>query len=167
MPSYPIRLVLDNIRSTANVGSILRTADAFAIECVYAVGYTPFPRQPGLPDNRAPYIAAANTKAIAKTALGAELTMSVTHLPDIEIAIEKLKTDGYQIIVLEQAENSLTLKDFAVTGPTALVLGNEVTGVSPQALAAADTILEIPMLGHKESFGVAVAAGIALYALST
>ncbi|QQR53108.1 TrmH family RNA methyltransferase [bacterium] len=165
MTKLPLRLILENIRSTTNVGSILRTADAFAVEAVYVVGYTPFPRQVDQQDNRPPHVAYANTRQIAKTALGAEKSVPVIPLTDIQAAIALMQSEGYHLIVLEQAENSLTLCDYSPIGPTALILGNEVDGVSKAAQTSAETILEIPMLGQKESFGVAVAAGIALYSL--
>lgn len=165
MTKYPVRLILEDIRSTTNVGSILRTADAFGVEAVYTVGYTPFPSQNGQNSSRPPHVAYTNTKAIAKTALGAEKTMKVIPVEYIRSAITIMESDGYRVIVVEQAEDSLMLNKFSAKGPVALVLGNEVEGVSKAAQAMADTIIEIPMLGQKESLGVAVAAGIALYAV--
>ncbi|HEY2003963.1 MAG TPA: TrmH family RNA methyltransferase [Candidatus Saccharimonadia bacterium] len=163
MNNYPLRLILADIRSTYNVGAILRTADACSIELVYACGYTPFPAIPG--DHRPAHIADANTHAIAKTALGAETTVPVRHLPDTAAAIREARASSFSIIVLEQAEGSLNLLEFKPTTPIALVLGNEPLGIDTSTLQAADTILELPMLGRKESLNVAVASGIALYHL--
>lgn len=163
MTKIPLRIILADLRSCANVGSILRTAEAMGVELVYATGYTPYPTIPG--DSRPPHIAHANSKAIAKTALGAETYLSVIHTNNVSEAISKARIDGFKIIMLEQAENSLNLATFRPQGPVALVLGSEVQGIAAATLSQADHILEIPMLGRKESFGVAVAAGIALYQL--
>jgi 23S rRNA (guanosine2251-2'-O)-methyltransferase len=163
MNKFPLRLILDNIRSAANVGSILRTADACGVELVYVAGYTPYPELTG--DKRPPHVISANTRSIAKTALGAQVTMPIHHTPDAITALAEAEAAGFSIIVLEQSENSLMLNSYQPTGPTALVLGNEVEGVSQNIRAAVTHILEIPMLGHKESYGVAVAAGIALHHL--
>ena len=163
MNNFPFRLILNDIRSTHNVGAILRTADACGIELVYACGYTPYPLQPQ--DPRPAHIAAANHRAIAKTALGAEQTIPVAHYTDTASAIRHARSDGFTITVLEQAESSLSLFDYQPSVPTALIVGNEVDGVEPASLAAADTILELPMLGAKESLNVSVATGIALYRL--
>ncbi|MDB5178915.1 MAG: methyltransferase [Patescibacteria group bacterium] len=159
----PIRLILSDIRSAQNVGAILRTADACRVELVYACGYTPYPIVKA--DTRPAHIAASNTRAIAKTALGAERTVPVLHFPDTASAISEARSEGFNISIIEQAEDSLNLYHYQPTGPTALVLGNEVTGVAAAELAQADTILELPMLGAKESLNVSVAAGIALYQL--
>jgi 23S rRNA (guanosine2251-2'-O)-methyltransferase len=163
MTNYPIRLILDNLRSTANVGSILRTAEGCGVELLYLTGYTPYPLLPH--DDRPPHIADSNHRAIAKTALGAEALVPLRHTPDTITAIQEARSDGFTITILEQAENSLTLKAYKPDGPVALVLGREVEGVSLDTLALADYIVEIPMLGQKESYGVAVAAGMALYQL--
>lgn len=142
------------------MGAILRTADACQVELVYTTGYTP---HPGFSTERPAHVATANTRAIAKTALGAEATVPVRPLPTTLAAIHEARAAGFSISVIEQAENSLSLYDFRPAGPLALVVGNEVDGVAPEILAAADTILELPMLGAKESLNVAVAASIALY----
>jgi 23S rRNA (guanosine2251-2'-O)-methyltransferase len=159
-----LRLILADLRGAGNVGSILRTADACGVEHVYACGYTPYPRVPN--DSRPPHVIAANMRTIAKTALGAEQTMGVSHCPDTSSAIAEAIADGFDIIIIEQAETSLNLFSFKPgRRKLALVFGNEVSGVEQTVLDAADFILEIPMLGAKESLGVAVAAGVALYAL--
>ena len=164
MNDLTLRLILSDLRGAGNVGSILRTADACGVEHVYACGYTPYPHVPG--DTRPPHVIASNMRVIAKTALGAEQTMSVSHCADTSSAVAEAVADGFDIIVIEQAETSLNLFSFKPRSrKLAVVLGNEVSGVEQSVLDAADTILEIPMLGAKESLGVAVAAGVALYAL--
>lgn len=163
MNSFSIRLILDDIRSALNVGAMLRTADAAGVAHVYACGITPYPLLSS--DTRPGHIAMANTRAIAKTALGAEVTMSLTHAQTTRSAIEQCRLDGYKVIVIEQSERSLKLYQYVPDGPIALVMGNEVEGIHKDTLALADHILELPMLGSKESLNVSVAAGIALYQL--
>ena len=163
MNNPSIRLILADIRSTLNVGAILRTADATGVELVYACGYTPYPHVDS--DERPAHVSDANHRAIAKTALGAEESVPVRQLPHTVTALREARADGFQIIVLEQAERSLNLYHYRVEGPVALVLGNEVTGVDSDIIDAADAVLELPMIGQKESLNVSVTAGIALYQL--
>lgn len=165
MNKLTLRLILSDLRGAGNVGSILRTADACGVEHVYACGYTPYPMIQA--DTRPPHVIASNTRSISKTALGAEKTMSLSHAVSTSVAIAEAAADGFKIIIVEQAESSLNLLSFMPSegDKLAVVLGNEVSGVEQDVLDAADTILEIPMLGAKESLGVAVAAGVALYAL--
>ena len=162
MNDLKIRLILCNLRGAGNVGSILRTADAAGVELVYAAGYTPYPRIPN--DDRPPHVISSNERAIAKTALGAERAMHIVHSQDSQTAIAEAKRDGFIIIIVEQAETSLNLYSFRLpSNKIAILVGNEVNGVEQQVQAAADQILEIPMIGQKESLGVAVAAALALY----
>jgi 23S rRNA (guanosine2251-2'-O)-methyltransferase len=163
MTRLSIQLILADIRSAQNVGAILRTADACGIEHVYACGYTPYPAIDR--DDRPPHVADANTRAIAKTALGAQSTMPITHTSDTRSAVLAARAAGYKVIVLEQSETSLNLYQYAPISNMALLLGNEVTGVSAEIMDLADTVLELPMIGQKESLNVAVAAGIAMYQL--
>jgi tRNA G18 (ribose-2'-O)-methylase SpoU len=163
MNKHSIRLILSDIRSAGNVGAILRTADAAGVELVYACGYTPYPRV--AQDERPPHIAIRNTRAIAKTALGAEVLVPILHYPDSGSAIAEARSSGFSIIIIEQSEKSLNLYRYKPAGPIALILGNEITGVLPPTLAQADTILELPMMGQKESLNVASAAAIAMYQL--
>lgn len=163
MNKFPIHVILADLRSNVNVGSILRTADACGVERVCAAGYTPYPLQANQADERPPHIAYANTKAIARTALGAEQTIPVHHSESTMNAVREAKRNGFQIIMIEQAKNSLNMLDYLPTGPCAVVFGSEVEGIHPDTLKEADVILEIPMIGQKESYGVAVAAGIALH----
>src|SRR4051812_18304710 len=107
MPNLTLRLILSDLRGAGNVGSILRTADACGVEHVYACGYTPYPRLSD--DTRPPHVIASNMRQIAKTALGAEQTMSISHSSDTAGAISEAASSGFTIIVLEQAETSLNL----------------------------------------------------------
>jgi 23S rRNA (guanosine2251-2'-O)-methyltransferase len=146
-------LVLENIRSAQNVGSIFRTADAAGISKMYIVGYTPDPLDRfGRPRGD-----------IAKAALGAEQTIPWEHVKTISPLLKKLKKEGFQIIAIEQSPNSVDYKKIKNTQNICFVLGNEVTGVSKAALAQADVIAEIPMRGDKESLNVSVAGGIAMF----
>jgi len=157
-------VILHNIRSTHNVGSILRTCDGFGIERVYIGGYTPYPR--GSEDKRLPHIADKITKQIAKTALGAENTVQIILYEDIYELLEELRQDDYSIVALEQNERSIALEQLPSKQSVALLLGSEVEGIETDLLTRADIIAEIPMYGAKESFNVAVASGIALYVIS-
>jgi 23S rRNA (guanosine2251-2'-O)-methyltransferase len=159
-----LTLVLDNLRSAHNVGSILRTADAAGVIQVICVGTTPHPAL--LSDQRPGHVAARNTREIAKTALGAEESVSISYEPDLRATLKTLRDAGTTIVALEQDDNSTNLFDYKSAGPIALILGNEVDGVDLDALEDNDIFLEIPMKGTKESLNVAVAAGIAIYQLS-
>lgn len=156
-------LIAHNIRSCHNVGALLRTADGLGIEKVYLTGYTPFPL--GTFDARLPHLAAKIDAQIHKTALGAEKTVTWEHGDAIEPVLENLKNDGYTIAALEQDKRSVNLTTFLPEDKIALIAGREVEGVEPEVLAACDTILEIPMVGTKESYNVASAAAMALYHL--
>lgn len=156
-----ITLLLHNIRSTHNVGSIFRTAEGLGVNEIILSGYTPYPVH--VDDDRLPHIAEKITKQIHKTALGAEKLLPFRRYENIEdfLVINKLP-----LIALEQAENSTKLSDYERKDAFILVLGEEVEGISTALLSKCETILEIPMQGQKESFNVSVAAGIALYALT-
>lgn len=160
-----ITLLIHNIRSTHNVGSILRTADGFGISRVICSGYTPYPRQPN--DDRLPHIIDKLTRQIHKTALGAEATIPVDYLPDVRTWLEDNRSgDKLPVYALEQTTGSHDLRDFQPADRFALLLGEEVHGIAPDLLEWCDEAIEIPMYGQKESFNVSVATGIALYALS-
>lgn len=156
-----IVLIAHDIRSTHNVGSLLRTADGLGIEKVYFTGYTPYPLMAN--DSRLPHLAQKLDRQIAKTALGAERTVSWQHQPDIKALLQDLKAQGYTIVALEQAAGSVSLADYSPTARTAILLGREVEGIDAALLMMADTILEIPMFGSKESFNVVQAAAMVLY----
>lgn len=157
-----IVLLAHNIRSTHNVGAFLRTCDGFGVQKLIFSGYTPYPTLED--DTRLPHFADKITRQIHKTALGAEVTVPFERyeLPPID----QLKADGYTIVGLEQDERSIILPNYEVPTKVALLLGNEIDGIYPEYRAQCDALVEIPMQGHKESFNVSVACGIALYHLS-
>lgn len=134
-----------NLRSRENVGSIFRTSDAFGVTKIYLTGYTPSPPHP----------------KIAKTALGAEMWLAWEKRASIASVIAELKKKKFRIIALEQTKTSISLAKFKPYFPLALILGNEVKGISAAILKRADKIVAIPMRGRKESLNVAVAFGVA------
>ncbi|MEK7189228.1 MAG: RNA methyltransferase [Patescibacteria group bacterium] len=151
--------VLDNIRSNHNVGSIFRTADAFGIKTIYLCGITPQPVDRfGRPN-----------KELLKVALKAERYVPWEYAPKTYVLLDKLKYEGYTVYALEQSKKSRPISAVrlpkARQAKAALVVGNEVKGLSGALLKRADHIIEIPMVGKKESLNVAVAFGIAAYAL--
>lgn len=145
---HPVVVVLDDVRSLSNVGSIFRTCDAFLVEKLILCGIT------GRPPHR----------DIQKTALGATESVDWEHREDIIEVVKEWKAKGYQIVPVEQCvgskEPAEALKDVA---KVCLVLGNEVTGVRDEVVAMADTVMEIPQSGTKHSLNVSVAAGVALW----
>jgi 23S rRNA (guanosine2251-2'-O)-methyltransferase len=154
-------VIAHDMRSTHNVGSLLRTADGLGAKRVYLTGYTPYPTFPG--DSRLPHIHQKLTDQIRKTALGVESTDLWRHQTSVTELIDELREEGYQIIALEQAPESVNLADFSPSDKLAIILGREVDGIEPDLLARADKIVEIPMHGVKESLNVVQAAAIALY----
>lgn len=143
-----IIVMLDNVRSLLNVGSIFRTCDAFLVKNLYLCGYT------GTPPN----------KEIEKTALGATETVAWQHFDTTAEALTLLKAEGYKIYAVEQAENSIALNHFnSASEKIALVFGNEVYGVDQDIVNNSDGVIEIPQLGSKHSLNVAVSAGIVLW----
>lgn len=154
-------LVLHNIRSTHNVGSIFRTAEGLGVEKIICSGYTPYPTFTG--DRRLPHIADKLTDQIHKTALGAEGMVPFEYYEAID---DWLESNKLPLIALEQAPTSVNLRDFIPPSEFALLLGEEVNGISLGLLERCEAIIEIPMQGSKESFNVSVAAAIAMYHLS-
>jgi tRNA(Leu) C34 or U34 (ribose-2'-O)-methylase TrmL len=147
---FPLIAVLENIRSAYNVGSVFRTADAFLLEAVYITGYTARPPH----------------KEIKKTALGAEDSVDWIYYSKTAEAIEALRAKGYRILAVEQAIGSISLESVTdIEKPTAVIFGNEVTGVETDTLKACDGCLEIPQLGMKHSLNIATAAGVVLWEL--
>lgn len=147
------QLILHNIRSHYNVGAMFRTADGAEVSKLYLVGVTPSPVDRfGRP-----------VLEIHKTALGAELIIPWESRDDIEALITELKEAGVTVVAVEQSVNSVKLKDFVVPKSVAYIMGSETEGLPEEVLAAVDVILEIPMLGAKESLNVSVAAGIVMY----
>jgi len=147
----PIVVVLDNVRSMHNIGSIFRTADGFAVEQVYLCGITAQPPH----------------REIEKTALGATQSIEWSYFADVMEAVEDLRGKGYRIVAVEQAENSTMLNHFEVTRGEkyALVFGNEVNGVSEEVMKKLDACIEIPQFGTKHSFNIVISAGIVLWDL--
>ncbi len=145
----PLIIVLENIRSAYNVGSVFRTADAFLLEAVYICGYSAKPPH----------------KEIKKTALGAEDTVAWKGFPNAAEAIDELKKNGYKVYAVEQVENSIKLHQcqFNTNEKIAVVLGNEVTGVEQSTIANCEGCIEIPQLGMKHSLNIATAAGVVIW----
>lgn len=154
-------LIAHNLRSSHNVGSLLRTAEGLGVETVYLTGYTPYPMLDD--DTRLPHLVAKIDKQIAKTALGAEKSIDWQHEEEIETLIDRLKERGFAVAALEQAPGSVKLPDYQAPDKIAIIVGREVEGIEPEVLRLCDEILEIPMLGKKESFNVVQAAAMALY----
>ena len=145
----PLIVVLDDVRSMHNVGSVFRTGDAFLIEAVYLCGITSTPPM----------------AEIHKTALGAEDSVSWRYFKDVMEAVETLKADGYEVYSVEQAHGSTMLQDFTpiINKKYAVILGNEVKGVHQEVVDASDGCLEIPQFGTKHSMNVSVTAGIIIW----
>lgn len=145
----PVTIILDNIRSQNNVGSVFRTSDAFRIDKIYLCGIT------STPENR----------EVHKTALGAEDAVDWEYEKDTLSVINRLKNEGFQIFSIEQAENTTSLENFNINlnGKYALVFGNEVKGVQQEVIDASDGCIEIPQFGTKHSFNISVTVGIVLW----
>ncbi len=147
----PIIIILDDIRSLNNIGSVFRTADAFLIEKIYLCGIT------AVPPN----------KEINKTALGATETVTWEYAENILVLIDKLKKENVKVFAIEQVENAIYLNDFQVdkSQKYAIIMGNEVFGVSQKAIEICDGTIEIPQLGTKHSLNIAVTTGIVVWDL--
>jgi 23S rRNA (guanosine2251-2'-O)-methyltransferase len=145
----PVAVVLDNVRSMHNIGSIFRTSDGFAVDKICLCGITAQPPH----------------REIEKTALGATQSVNWEYFETPLQAVKALRKDGYQIIAIEQAENSTMLNTFTPLGDQkyALIFGNEVNGVSDEVMEKIDTCIEIPQFGTKHSFNIVVSAGIVLW----
>ncbi|MBT3544176.1 MAG: RNA methyltransferase [Saprospiraceae bacterium] len=145
-------VILDNIRSAINVGSVFRSSDAFAIERIILVGFTATPP----------------SREITKTAIGATSSVEWTHVDDITDTLLQLKKNGYTITSIEQTDSSVSLLDWDIKPDQklAIVMGNEVDGVSDEALALSDVAIEIPQYGTKHSLNVSVCTGIVLWEVS-
>ncbi|MFV0237350.1 MAG: RNA methyltransferase [Flavobacteriales bacterium] len=145
----PIIIILDNIRSLHNVGSVFRTSDAFLIEKIYLCGITATPPH----------------KEIQKTALGATESVEWEYIENVLDVIQQLKKDQYQIISIEQTEKSTMLHNFITDNSAsyALIFGNEVNGVQQEVVSNSDTIIEIPQFGTKHSLNIAVSTGIVIW----
>ena len=150
-PKFPLIIILDNIRSLNNIGSIFRTADALAVEKIYLTGFTATPPH----------------KDIHKTALGATESVDWEYRKDITSLLKELGTENMLRVAVEQTDESIPLQDFRPPADrkTVLIFGNEVRGVSDDALTEVDMAVEIPQFGTKHSFNVSVSAGIVLWDL--
>ncbi|MEW2920110.1 RNA methyltransferase [Muricauda sp. ANG21] len=149
----PIIIILDNIRSLNNIGSVFRTADAFLIQKIYLCGITATPPH----------------KDIRKTALGATESVAWEYRKDTLELLEELKKAGVRTVSVEQAENAVMLNDF-ITDPKetiALIFGNEVKGVSQEVVSASDAVVEIPQFGTKHSLNISVSAGVVVWDIWT
>jgi tRNA G18 (ribose-2'-O)-methylase SpoU len=151
--SKEVYLIVHNIRSAGNVGSLFRTADAAGITKIYLTGYTPHPLDRF----------GRRQKDLAKTALGAERTVPWEGARDALRLIDRLKRSGVQVIAIEQGTEAIDYRACKPRFPVAFVVGNEVRGLSQALCARCDVIAEIPQAGKKESLNVAVAAGVALF----
>jgi 23S rRNA (guanosine2251-2'-O)-methyltransferase len=145
----PVVVILDNVRSMNNVGSAFRTADGFAIEKIILCGITAQPPH----------------REIEKTAIGATQSVEWVHYPETLDALRELKKEGYEIIAIEQADESIMLNTFKPDQDKkyALIFGNEVNGVSDEVMAEIDKCIEIPQFGTKHSFNIVISAGIVLW----
>ena len=147
----PVIVVLDNVRSLNNVGSVFRTSDAFLIEKVYLCGITATPPH----------------KDIQKTALGATETVAWEYAESTEEVVKQLQTNGVQVLAIEQAEDAVFLNDFTPKANTtyAVVLGNEVKGVQQSVVSLSDQVIEIPQIGTKHSLNISVTTGVVIWDL--
>lgn len=156
-------LIVHNVRSANNVGSLLRTAEGLGIEEVILSGYTPYPKMPS--DERLPHIAEKVERKLQKTALDAHLSIKWRRTDKLIDVIEQLKAKSYTIAGLEQTDSSVNLSQYNPDSKVALIVGNEVSGLATELLQKTDVNLEIPMYGKKESYNVAAAGAMALYHL--
>ena len=147
----PLVVILDNVRSLHNIGSVFRTSDAFRVECIYLCGITATPPHPEM----------------HKTALGAEFTVDWKYVNNAVEAVDNLRREGYVVFSVEQAENSIMLEDMRLEQGKryAVVLGNEVKGVQQEVIDHSDGCIEIPQYGTKDSLNVSVTAGIVIWDL--
>lgn len=157
-----IIVIAHNIRSTHNIGSLFRTCEGFGVQKIIISGYSPYPVLQN--DTRLPHIRDKLESQIRKTALGAEKLVPFEYVEEPDF--DKLKHEGFTIIGLEQSPRAVMLPSFTAPNNIALLLGEEVEGIISDHMAKCDQLVEIPMMGKKESFNVSVAAGIALYKLA-
>ncbi len=156
-----IVVIAHNIRSAHNIGALLRTCEGLGIHMVYLTGYSPYPLQGN--DARLPHLSLKATEQIRKTALGAEKMQKNVHQDNVLEVIKSLRTQNYRLIGLEQSPGSIPLHEFQPPKKIALLLGEEVKGIDKVLIKKCDTLVEIPMLGKKESYNVVQAAAMTLY----
>ena len=147
MEKHDVVLVLDNIRSALNVGSAFRSADAFAVEKICLVGITPVPPHTD----------------ISKAAIGATLSVEHEYFADMQSCLLQLRKEQFHVIGLEQTTHSIKLQKFRWPKKVAIIVGNEVNGISENAIPSIDEFIEIPQFGTKHSLNVAVAVGLVLW----
>jgi tRNA G18 (ribose-2'-O)-methylase SpoU len=157
-----IIVIAHNIRSIHNIGSIFRTCEGFGVSKIIVSGYSPYPRLAN--DTRLPHLVEKLTDQIHKSALGAETMVPFEHMEKVDF--DSIKKSGFKIVGLEQDNRSISIDKFDRPSKIALVLGEEVYGLTDDIRDQCNELIEIPMSGKKESFNVSVAAGIALYALT-
>ncbi|NMC45728.1 MAG: RNA methyltransferase [Chloroflexi bacterium] len=151
--SLRLECAVDNVRSSYNIGAMLRSANALALDHLYLCGYSPTPQQ----------------SKVRKTSLGAETSLDWSHQPNILTLIQQKKTDGYLILAIEATSNASSLIDYRLPGGTSsvmMVVGNELFGVDPAVRAISDAVLQIPIFGEKKSLNVANSFSIAAFYLS-
>ena len=146
-------LIIENVRSAYNVGAMFRTADGAGVTKIFLVGYTP------TPIDRFGRV----QSEISKTSLGASETIAWESADTSVAVIAKLQSEGFIAVAIEQSPTAISLKDFVVPEQVVYIMGSEVTGVTAETLDAVDQVVDIPMLGAKESLNVSVAAGIVMY----
>lgn len=156
-----IVLIAHDIRSTHNVGALLRTAECMGVSHVYLTGYTPYPTVAN--DERLPHLRDKLTRQINKTALGAGTLISWSHATEIYPLLHRLMQEDYAIVALEQTAKSIPLPKWQPSEKVAILLGREVEGIDEELLTLCDEVVEIPQFGHKESLNVVQAAAMALY----
>ncbi|MHB1864598.1 MAG: TrmH family RNA methyltransferase [Candidatus Saccharimonadales bacterium] len=156
-----IILIAHDIRSAHNVGSIFRTAEGLGVDLFILSGYTPYPKHTD--DKRPPHISAKLDKQIYKTALGAQKYLKWKTTDSLMTKLADLKAKGYEIVALEQDQSSVPISNYQPSNKIALIIGNEVSGLGDAVLKSCDTVIEIPMLGKKESFNVVQALAMALF----
>jgi 23S rRNA (guanosine2251-2'-O)-methyltransferase len=156
-------LIIHNVRSANNVGSLFRTAEGLGVDEVILSGYTPYPKAAG--DERLPHIADKVERRLQKTSLGAHQSIKWHRTDVIVDDIRKLRSKGYIVAGLEQAPSSIKLSEYRPEDKVALVVGNELSGLDDELLGETDVNLEIPMFGKKESYNVAAAGAMALFHL--
>ncbi len=158
-------VIAHNLRSVHNVGSLLRTGEVFAVDRVYVTGFTPYPTYPG--DDRDAKLRDRQTRQLAKAAAGAEQTMPFERHPDVFALLNTLGDSGYTVAGLEVDPDAVALASYAPPPSVALLLGDEVAGITPELRHRCDVLLRISTYGRKDTLNVSVAAGIALHALRT
>lgn len=155
MKKREVRVLIHDIRSTHNVGSMFRTSDSVGVNKIYLSGYSPTPKDKY----------DRPRKDVAKVALGAEKTIPWEYVESPQVLIKKLKKEGFEIVGLEQSEHSVDYKKFKYNKPILFIVGSEVLGMDKKILDLCDVVVEIPMMGEKESLNVSVAFGVAIFRL--